>query len=147
MENKVLNSPALYISYYLKKNRIEYYDRMTEVRRTGNYEQWIKFFLNAIIECSQDAINTINEITVLRNRNIERIGIENKKLLNVFLYLESNPIVDVNKVAKGLSMSFNTAAKYIRILIEKNILKAIDGLERNRIFEYTEYLNILKRGI
>ena len=147
MENKVLNSPALYISYYLKKNRIEYYDRMTEVRRTGNYEQWIKFFLNAIIECSQDAINTINEITVLRNRNIERIGIENKKLLKVFLYLESNPIVDVNKVAKGLSMSFNTAAKYIRILIEKNILKAVDGLERNRMFEYTEYLNILKRGI
>ncbi len=147
MENKVLNSPALYISYYLKKNRIEYYDRMTEVRRTGNYEQWIKFFLNAIIECSQDAINTINEITVLRNRNIERIGIENKKLLNVFLYLESNPIVDVNKVAKGLLMSFNTAAKYIQILIEKNILKAVDGLERNRMFEYTEYLNILKRGI
>ena len=147
MENKVLNSPALYISYYLKKNRVEYYDRMTEVRRTGNYEQWIKFFLNAIIECSQDAINTINEITVLRNRNIERIGIENKKLLNVFLYLESNPIVDVNKVAKGLSMSFNTAAKYIQILIKNNILKAVDGLERNRIFEYTEYLNILKRGI
>ncbi len=147
MENKVLNSPALYISYYLKKNRIEYYDRMTEVRRTGNYEQWIKFFLTAIIEASKDAINTINEITVLHNKNVEKIGKENKKLLNVFLFLESNPIVDINKVAKGLSMSFNTAIKYIKILIEYNILKAVGEAERNRVFEYAEYLNILKRGI
>lgn len=147
MENKILNSPALYISYYLKKNRIEYYDRMTEVRRTGNYEQWIKFFLTAIIESSKDAINTINEITVLHNKNVDKIGKENKKLLNVFLFLESNPIVDVNKVAKGLSMSFNTATKYIKTLIEYNILKAVDDAERNRIFEYSEYLNILRRGI
>ena len=39
MERKVLSAPALYISYFLKKNRIEYYDRMTEVRNKGNYEQ------------------------------------------------------------------------------------------------------------
>ena len=147
MENKILNSPALYISYYLKKNRIEYYDRMTEVRRTGNYEQWVKFFLSAIIETSEDAINTINDITELHNKNIDKMGKQNKKLLKVFLFLESNPIVDVSKVSKGLSISFNTAAKYIKILIEYNILKAVDGAERNRIFEYTEYLNILKRGI
>ena len=50
MEKKVLTSPALYISYFLKSNRIEYYDRMTEVRTKGNYEQWIKFFLRAVAE-------------------------------------------------------------------------------------------------
>lgn len=44
-EKKVLSTPALYISYFLKKNRIEYYDRMSEVRLKGNYEQWVKFFL------------------------------------------------------------------------------------------------------
>ena len=147
IENKVINSPALYISYYLKKNRIEYYDRMMEVRRTGNYEQWVKFFLTAIIESSQDAVDTIKEITELHNKNVDKIGKANKKLLNVFLFLESNPIVDVNKVAKGLSMSFNTAAKYIKELQEHKILNMSDDAERNRIFEYTEYLNILKRGI
>lgn len=147
IENKVINSPALYISYYLKKNRIEYYDRMMEVRRTGNYEQWVKFFLTAIIESSQDAVDTINEITILHNENMVKIGKANKKLLNVFLFLESNPIVDVNKVAKGLSVSFNTAAKYIKELQEHKILNMSDDAERNRIFEYTEYLNILKRGI
>lgn len=44
IEKKVLKTPALYISYYLKQNRIEYYDRMSEVRNKDNYEQWVKFF-------------------------------------------------------------------------------------------------------
>lgn len=36
-DKKRLNAPALYISYYLKNNRIEYYDRMSEVRNKHNY--------------------------------------------------------------------------------------------------------------
>ena len=44
MKEGILSTPALYISYFLKKNRVEYYDRMTEVRNKGNYEQWIGFF-------------------------------------------------------------------------------------------------------
>ncbi|MEI3350769.1 MAG: Fic family protein [Clostridium sp.] len=51
MEKGILSTPALYISYYLKMNRIEYYDRMTQVRRTGDYEQWISFFLQACRFC------------------------------------------------------------------------------------------------
>ena len=40
----LLEKPVIYISYFLKKNQIEYYDRISEVRKSGNYEQWIKFF-------------------------------------------------------------------------------------------------------
>ena len=43
LEKKVLSTPALYVSYFLKQNRIEYYDRMSEVRRQGDYEQWIRY--------------------------------------------------------------------------------------------------------
>lgn len=39
MEQKLLSEPIIYISYFLKKNQIEYYDRISEVRRSGNYEQ------------------------------------------------------------------------------------------------------------
>lgn len=48
MGKQVLSSPALSISGFLKRNRAEYYDRLTEVRRTGNYAQWVKFFLHAL---------------------------------------------------------------------------------------------------
>lgn len=70
MEKKILTAPALYISYFLKRNRIEYYDRMTEVRRKGNYEQWITFFLQAVMESAEDAVHTIDQLTALHDKNM-----------------------------------------------------------------------------
>ena len=64
----MLTTPALYISYFLKKNRVEYYERMTEVRSKGNDEQWMCFFLTATLESSQDAIQTIDELTALHKK-------------------------------------------------------------------------------
>lgn len=48
MEQGYISKPIIYISYFLKKNQIEYYDRISEVRRSGNYEQWVGFFLEAV---------------------------------------------------------------------------------------------------
>ena len=73
LENKVLKAPVLYISYFLKKNRIEYYDRMSEVRRTGDYEQWVRFFLEAIIESSEDAIDAIGKLASLHESKRNRV--------------------------------------------------------------------------
>ena len=69
MEKGVLTTPVLYISYFLKRNRIEYYDRLTEVRNKGNYEQWIKFFLQAVLESARDAAQTIDSLTALHVKN------------------------------------------------------------------------------
>ncbi len=74
MEKKVLNTPTLYISYFLKKNRVEYYDRMTEVREKGNYEQWIKFFLLALLESAEDAAATIDRLAALHDANAALIS-------------------------------------------------------------------------
>ena len=48
IQKKIISKPVLYISCFLKINRIEYYDRLSEVRRKGNYEQWVQFFLQMI---------------------------------------------------------------------------------------------------
>lgn len=73
MEKNVLDSPSLYISYYLKKNRIEYYDRMMDVRDKGNFEQWILFFLKAIFESAKDANECIETINTLHQKNLSLI--------------------------------------------------------------------------
>lgn len=103
MEQQVLSTPALYISYFLKKNRIEYYDRMTEVRTKGNYEQWVKFFLQALIESAEDAIAAIDELVALHGANadkISRMGRSSKNAMLVFHYLETNPIIEIGKTAE-----------------------------------------------
>lgn len=149
MENKLLTAPALYISYYLKKNRIEYYDRMTEVRRTGNYEQWIKFFLQALLESSQDAIRTIDEIAALHDKNtavIEKMGRARINASKVLTYIEKNPIIDIGRTAQELDLSFNTTANAVKRLVNAGILVQLQNVNRNRTFVYADYIEILRRG-
>lgn len=149
LEKKILTTPALYISYFLKKNRVEYYDRMMEVRNKGNYEQWVKFFLLAIIESADDAISTIDKLTVLHNKNVAVIagmGRAAKNTMLVFDYLEANPIIEIGKTAESLGIAFNTASGAIRRLTDVGILKQTANASRNRIFAYEDYLDILRKG-
>lgn len=149
MEKKVLSTPALYISYFLKKNRIEYYDRMNEVRLKGNYEQWIKFFLEAVYESAKDAVETIDKLTSLHDNyylKIEGLGRKAKNAMRVFEYLESNPIIEIQKTAKELDIAFNTMSSIVKDLISIGILEQTSTQSRNRTFAYKEYLEILKEG-
>ncbi len=148
MEKKALNSPSLYISYYLKKNRIEYYDRMSEVRNKDNYEQWIKFFLRAIAESSDEAVDTIKKLSELHNKNVEQIsnmGKASKNAQIIFDYLEKNPIIDTRKTSEELGISYSTVSRVISKLEECGILKQTDNASRNRVFAYEDYLEILRK--
>jgi len=145
MNSKVLTYPILYISYHLKKNRVEYYDRLEEVRLKGNYEQWVKFFLQAVIETCKDSIQTIEELSILREKNNKLIKDEKKSILRVYSYLEKNPIIDIQKTAKDLGISYNTVATAVKRLCELKILKQETTALRNKVFHYENYVNILKR--
>ena len=149
MEKKVLTTPALYISYFLKKNRVEYYDRMTEVRSKGNYEQWVKFFLQALMESAEDATLTIDKLTTLHDKNIATItkmGRAAKNTAMVFDYLEKNPIIEIGKTAEALGITFNTVSSAVQRLTDAGILKQTTHANRNRTFAYEGYLAILRKG-
>lgn len=149
MEKKVLSTPALYISYFLKKNRVEYYDRMTEVRAKGNYEQWVTFFLRALLESAVDATATIDELIALHDKNaavISGMGRAAKNAMLVFEYLEANPIIEIRKTAEALSITFNTASSAVKRLTDAGILVQTTNASRNRTFAYEDYLSILRKG-
>lgn len=148
MDKKVLNSPALYISYYLKKNRIEYYDRMSEVRNKDNYEQWIKFFLNAIKESADESVETIKKLSELHDANIKKIDAMGRAAKNaraVFDYLEQNPIIDIGKTAEELKLAFSTVSLAVNRLVDAGILIKTNNANRNRVFSYEDYLAILRK--
>lgn len=148
MEKKALSTPALYISYYLKKNRIEYYDRMSEVRNKDNYEQWIKFFLLAIKESADDAAQTIHALNHLHEKNmltIQKMGRAATTAQMLFAYLEQNPIIDTKKTAADLELSFSTVSGAVKRLVDAGILVQTNNASRNRVFSYSEYLTILRK--
>lgn len=148
MEQKVLSKPVIYISYFLKKNQVEYYDRISEVRRSGNFEQWIKFFLEAVSKAATDSLESIRQLSILHDKNIARLPISNRKKDNlraVFEYIEQYPIIDIKKTAKELGISYNTAATVVKKLVELGILQETTNKARNRVFAYEEYLDILRK--
>lgn len=149
MEKKILTTPALYISYFLKKNRVEYYDRMTEVRSKGNYEQWVKFFLQALAESAKDAIAAIDELMALHDKNVDLVagmGRASKNAMLVFRYLEANPIIEIGKTAEALGITFGTASNVVERLSSAGILEQTTTGRRNRTFAYKDYLAILRKG-
>ncbi len=149
LDQKVLSTPALYVSYFLKKNRVEYYDRLSEVRRNGNYEQWVKFFLLAILESARDAVDITKKLADLHNRNlllIENLGRASVSTKRVFEYLESNPIIEINRTAKALNLVYNTVLFAVERLKALGILKETSGQTRNRVFSYEAYLDLLREG-
>jgi Fic family protein len=144
----MLGHEIMYISYYFKRNRVEYYDRLMETRTKGNYEQWVKFFLKAVKESAEDAIRTIESLTKLHGQNlplVEKTGKASKTITRLFQYLEEHPIVDIKKASEDLDITFNTASGAINKLVELGILEQTTGNQRNRVFAYQEYLNILRR--
>lgn len=149
MEKGILSRPALYISYFLKMNRIEYYDRMTQVRKTGDYEQWVMFFLQALSDSAGDAIQTIDALTALHNQSVARLGAFSKRqqtnLLKLFAYIETNPIIDIQKTAAALGLSYNTVSKMVTILADEGILRQTDKAGKAKIYSYADYLDILRK--
>ena len=148
MEQKLLSYPVIYISYFLKKNQIEYYDRISEVRRSGNYEQWVIFFLEAVSAAAKDSLETIEQLSALHDKNIAFLPKTNRKKDNVrilFDYIEKYPIIDIRHTSQALDVSFNTVSNAIRKLQELGILTETTNSARNKVFAYSEYLDILKK--
>jgi Fic family protein len=153
MERRVLSKPILYISYFLKQNRTEYYERLMRVRARGDYEQWLAFFIRAVHDSALDAIETIDALISLRGRSaakIDTLGRSAKTARRLYGYIEGRPILDIGKTAAILGMSFNTAAKAVENLRALGILRqtgqGTQTVARNRTFAYEEYLEILRRG-
>ena len=147
MEHGYITKPIIYVSYFLKKNQLEYYDRMSEVRRSGNYEQWVGFFLEAISAAAKDSLSAIEELSALHESNTKKIEsiARNDNIVSLFNYIERYPIIDVKKTAADLKLSYNTVSNAIKKLVQLGILKETTNNARNRIFSYEDYLNILRK--
>jgi Fic family protein len=149
-EKAVLSTPALYISYFLKTNRMEYYDRMNEVRNKGHDEPWVKFFLQAICESAQDVTATMDKLASLRDTHrklVAQFGRSAKTALCLLAYFEANLILEIQKkTATELRVSFKTISDAMRRLCDVKILTQTAGDRKNRAFAYEMYSGILKEG-
>lgn len=149
MECGLIRKPVVYISYFLKQNQVEYYDRMMEVRKRGSYEQWVRFFLEAVEAAARDAVGSIEKLWRLRERNEALLPPSRRakdNLRALFSYVEQHPIYAIGGAAKALGISYNSVASLTRKLADLGIVEETTNAARNRVFAYADYLAILREG-
>jgi len=142
----VLHRPLLYLSLYLKKHRSKYYDRLMAIREEGDWEGWLKFFLQGVAKTAEEATHTANTIVDLQEKH--RSLIQDHDLgfngLHLIELLFNRPLVNVNLVKNELDIAFATANNLIREFEKLGLLEETTGGQRNRRYRYTTYLNLFR---
>jgi Fic family protein len=142
----ILRQPLLYLSYYFKLHRTEYYDRLMAVRRTGDWEGWIGFFLRGVVQTAQEATETAEKLFELResHRSLileNNLGQSGLKLLS---HLFQRPLVNIKLAASMLETTFPTASRLVTRFEKLGLLEEITGQKRSRLFRYEPYLTLFE---
>lgn len=148
-EKKVMPQPLIYLSLFFKEHRLAYYEHLMKVRTDGAWEEWIEFFLRGVRSASIEATKTARDILDLQKNDRERIS-KNlgsyKIAFACYDYLCRKPILTITEVVEHLDSNYPSVKKVFDGFTSLNILSPYGEKERNRLFQYHEYLNILRRG-
>jgi len=148
-EKGVLRQPMLYLSLYFKTYRNHYYELLNNVRLNGDWESWIEFFAEAVIVTATQAVATAQEIFDLVNRDTDKInsiGRAAVSTLQVQRALMEQPIASSNWLVEKTGITPATINKALGHLEQLDIVRELTSKRRNRLFAYSEYLEILNRG-
>jgi Fic family protein len=140
----VLHRPLLYLSYYFKLHRAEYYDRLMAIRIAGDWEGWLMFFLRGVAETATEAKQTAQKIFDLRERHRQLVLTHNlaPNGLNLLALLFRQPLINVNLVATKLDVSYQTANVLVGRFEDLDLLQETTGGRRGRVFRYGPYMSL-----
>jgi Fic family protein len=145
----VLREPSLYLSLYFKTQRQQYYDHLDNVRRSGDWESWLEFFLEGVKSTSQQAVQTAQKILKLFAEDREKVrtlGRRSGNALQVYEQFVRRPILDAPTIHKALHVAAPTVRAAIEALRDLNLLNEITGQRRNRVWVYQSYYALLSEG-
>ena len=145
----LLREPLLYLSLFLKQNRSTYYDLLDKVRRTGDWEAWLTFFLDGVRQTAEGAVSTAQRLAATFKDDRARIEPNGRRAgsaLRVYEALKIRPILSMAEACRSTSLSFPTASAAMKLLAGLGIVREMTGQRRNRVFAYDRYLAILNEG-
>ena len=146
----LLRQPLLYLSLYFKQHRSVYYDLLNHVRRTGDWEEWLAFFLKGVKLTAEGAVSTAQRLSRMFQEDRDRIqsagGRGAGSMLRVHDALKSRPILSLPAARRHARLSFQTVASAMERLVTHGIARETTGKRRHRVFVYDQYLSILREG-
>lgn len=148
-EQKVLKAPMLYLSLYFKTHRSRYYELLNEIRNTGDWEAWLEFFAEAVIETATQAVDTVQRLLALAEedrKRIQTLGRISSSVQVVHHAMMERPIASPVWLKKKTGLSLTTVGTSLDRLEGLGIVKELTGQKRNRFYGYTRYIEILNLG-
>jgi len=145
----LLTEPLLYLSLFFKRNRDEYYTRLGAIRTDGDWEGWLAYFLEGVAVVADESVGLIRSLFDILSRDRSRYldsGSATVVGAKLFESLPRNPLVTVKSAVKSCQTTKPTAAKAIDSLCNAGILEETSGRGRNRVYAYSEYLQLLREG-
>jgi Fic family protein len=143
---RLLKSPLLYLSLYLKQNQAAYYRWLSAVRTEGDWTGWLRFFLDGVAEIADDATRAVRglyaRVSEDRRTLLATPGVT-VTAIQLFEQLPEHPVITMPGVTRLLSTSKPTAGKAIEVLIRVGILAEVGAKKRDRLYRYAGYLERL----
>ncbi len=145
VSNGLIDKPSLYLSDFFERNKLEYYDRLTNVRYKNEIGQWLKFFLNGVIETSKKGVKTFQNIMKLKaevDNKLLSLGQKAEKANIIMNHLYEEPMITIGIAVELLKVTKPTATSLIKALEENGILIEITGKQRNKLYIFESYLRL-----
>ncbi len=146
----VLREPLLYLSLHFKRHRGAYYRLLNDIRHTGDWEAWLRFFLEGVRDVARAAVATASSASELIHEDRARIGRQGGRAgsaLRVHDSLARIPTATIRSLAERTQLTKPTVASALRLLGDLGIASEVTGRRRDRIFAYEPYLNVLLEGM
>ena len=142
----LLDSPILYLSSYIIKNKAAYYRLLQEVRTENNWERWILYILTGIEETAIEALRLVKrinaEVETMRTEIKEKLPkIYSKELIDLLFY---EFYTKINYIENGLSVTRKTAVSYLNSLEEKGFLTS-EKIGKERIYQNKRLYDLVKQ--
>lgn len=148
VEKEILRQPVLYLSYYFKKHRAEYYERLQNLRSNGDWEGWLLFFLEGVASVANLAAETAHKVLRLRENDRQAVILTFERAtatpLRLLDQLYRLPITNPTLVAKDYDVSYPTANWIVQQLEQVGILREVTSRKRNRIYVHDEYMKLFE---
>lgn len=148
MAEGLLQQPLLYLSLYFKVHRGRYYELLSHVRRTGDWETWLGFFADAVTHAATQAVQTaraLTDLVAVDRRRIVELGRHAPSAMLVFDALARRPVRSIPHICAETKQSATTVGSTMRRLQAIGLVRELTGMKRNRVFGYVEYLDLLNR--
>jgi Fic family protein len=145
----LLQKPALYLSDYFERNRLDYYDHLTVARTRNDMSAWLRFFLVGVQDTAERSIGVFKGILDLKEQIERKImpKFHTRRQVNVRLLMQAlyqRPVVNIKMVKDLLDVQTNTASALVNDFESFGILHEMTGHKRNRLFVFQKYIKLFQ---